>query len=87
MAKKYRALKIAGQVTLGLGLGLVIAELAFSWRDEGAFPHANFYVADAELGVRLEPGATHEFQAAGEPADDDSRECSRLSRGRVGGAG
>lgn len=67
MAKKYRALKIAGQVTLGLGLGLVIAELAFSWRDEGAFPHANFYVADAELGVRLEPGASMNFKLRENP--------------------
>ena len=67
MARKFRALKIAGQVTLGLGLGLVIAELAFSWRDEGAFPHANFYVADAELGVRLEPGASMNFKLRENP--------------------
>jgi len=67
MAKKLRALRIAGQVTLGLGLGLAIAELAFSWRDEGAFPHANFYVPDAELGVRLEPGASMNFKLRENP--------------------
>jgi hypothetical protein len=67
MARRFRGLKIAGQVVLGLGLGLVIAELGFSWRDDGAFPHANFYVPDAELGVRLEPGATMRFQLRKNP--------------------
>jgi hypothetical protein len=52
---------------LGLGLGAALAELAFWWRDDGAFPHANFYVADAELGVRLEPGATMRFQLRKNP--------------------
>lgn len=67
MSKRLRGLKIAGQVVLGLGLGLVIAELAFSWRDEGAFPHANFYVPDAALGVRLAPGATMGFKLRENP--------------------
>ena len=67
MARRLRGLKIAGQVVLGLGLGLVIAELGFSWRDDGAFPHANFYVADAELGVRLAPGSTMRFQLRKNP--------------------
>lgn len=67
MARGLRATRIAGQVTLGLGLGLVIAELAFSWRDEGAFPHANFYVPDEELGVRLEPGASMNFKLRENP--------------------
>ncbi len=43
---------------LGIGVGLGVAEAAFYARDDGAFPHANFYVPDDSLGVRLEPGAT-----------------------------
>ena len=62
-----RGLKIGAQVVLGLGLGAAIAELGFSWRADGAFPHVNFYVADAELGVRLEPGATMRFQLRKNP--------------------
>lgn len=63
-----RPLLIAVQVVLGLGLGAAIAEVAFSIRDGGAFPHVNFYLADPELGVRLEPGATMEFQLRPNPA-------------------
>lgn len=62
-----RRLIIGAQLLLGLGLGAVITELAFSWRDDGAFPHVNFYVADAALGVRLEPGATMRFQLRKNP--------------------
>lgn len=62
-----RGLTIAAQVLLGLGLGAAITEVAFSWRDEGAFPHANFYVADDALGVRLEPGATMRFRLRKNP--------------------
>lgn len=67
MARKFRALKIAAQIGVGLGVGLVIAELVFSSRDEGAFPHANFYMPDAELGVRLEPGASMHFKLRENP--------------------
>ncbi len=62
-----RGLMIGAQVLLGLGLGAVVAEIAFSWRADGAFPHANFYVADPELGVRLEPGATMRFKLRENP--------------------
>lgn len=62
-----RRLAIAAQIVVGLGLGLAAAELAFSARDDGAFPHVNFYVPDAELGVRLEPGASMRFQLRPNP--------------------
>jgi hypothetical protein len=62
-----RVLAITGQVVLGLGLGAAIAEVAFSSRADGAFPHVNFYVPDAALGVRLEPGATMRFQLRENP--------------------
>ena len=62
-----RPLRIVAQVILGLGLGAVITEVMFSRRDGGAFPHVNFYVPDAELGVRLEPGASMRFQLRENP--------------------
>lgn len=62
-----RALVISAQLLLGLGLGAAIAEYAFDLRDDGAFPHVNFYVADPELGVRLEPGASMRFQLRQNP--------------------
>ena len=62
-----RVLSITAQVVIGLGLGAAIAEVAFSSRADGAFPHVNFYVPDAELGVRLEPGATMRFQLRENP--------------------
>jgi hypothetical protein len=65
--KWLRRTLIAGQVLLGLGLGLVITEKVFAKRDDGAFPHVNFYVADPELGVRLEPGATMRFRFRDNP--------------------
>ncbi|MBL8915861.1 MAG: hypothetical protein JNM17_34500 [Archangium sp.] len=52
------------KVLLGLALGLVIAEFAFRMRDEGAFPHLNFYKPDDALGVRLEPNATMKLRVA-----------------------
>lgn len=65
--KWLRRTLITGQVLLGLGLGLVIAERVFAKRDDGAFPHVNFYVEDAELGVRLEPGASMRFRFRDNP--------------------
>lgn len=65
--KWLRRTLIASQIVLGLGLGLVITEYAFDRRAQGAFPHVNFYVADPELGVRLEPGATMKFQLRENP--------------------
>jgi len=62
-----RGLMITAQLLLGLGLGAVIAEIAFMQRDDGAFPHVNFYLPDPELGVRLEPGATMRFQLRNNP--------------------
>lgn len=37
------------------------------WRDDGAFPHVNFYVPDSKLGVRLRPGATERFRLGKNP--------------------
>jgi len=62
-----RPLMIVAQLLVGLGLGAVIAEVMFSQRADGAFPHANFYVPDPELGVRLEPGASMRFQLRQNP--------------------
>lgn len=55
------------QVLVGLVIGLVIAEAVFWFRDDGAFPHLNLYVADPELGVRLKPGATERVRFGGNP--------------------
>jgi hypothetical protein len=62
-----RRLARAVAVLAGLGVGLGIAELAFRARDDGAFPHLNVYRTDAELGVRLAPGATETFRYADNP--------------------
>jgi hypothetical protein len=67
-ARKWpRRLAIIAQIGLGLGLGLVSTELVFATRAEHAFPHVNFYVPDAELGARLEPGATMAFRLGDNP--------------------
>lgn len=59
-----------GLVALAAVLGLVAAEGIARLRSGGAFPHANFYVPDDALGVRLEPGATMRFQLGENPASD-----------------
>ncbi|MFT5586017.1 MAG: hypothetical protein ACI9VR_003613, partial [Cognaticolwellia sp.] len=46
------------RVALGLGLGLGLVEGAAWAVDGGGFPVFNRFVADAELGVRLDPGAS-----------------------------
>ena len=33
-------------------------------RDDGAFPHLNLYLADAELGVRVQPSSEMRLQLA-----------------------
>lgn len=55
------------QVVVGLVLGLVLAEALFWWRDDGAFPHVNFYVADPQLGTRLQPHASERIAFGGNP--------------------
>ena len=57
----------AAQITLGLVVGLVIAEAAFWLRDGGAFPHLNCYLSDLERGVRLQPGASQKISFGGNP--------------------
>lgn len=54
----------------GLVVGLLCAEAAFRYRDDGGFPRLNVYRADATLGVRLEPGATQRFVYPDNPATD-----------------
>ncbi len=56
-----------GQVIAGLLVAVALAEGAFWLRDRGAFPHVNFYVPDAKLGVRLRPGATERISFGGNP--------------------
>lgn len=56
------------RVVLGLTLGLVIAEAAFRFRDDGAFPHVNVYLPDETLGTRLEPLASQRLAFTGNPA-------------------
>src|SRR5262245_33637358 len=65
-----RTLRWLGRLAMmlaGLALGTGIAEAMFRYRDDGAFPHLNVYVADPELGVRLLPGATEKVGFAGNP--------------------
>ncbi len=66
--KKISWLKNLARVGLGLGLGLVITEIAFRYRDGGAFAHVNFYQPDAALGARLTPGAKEKLRF-GSPAN------------------
>lgn len=61
---------IALQLAIGTVAGLAGAEWMFHRRDRGAFPHVNFYVPDAQLGVRLEPGAEMRFQFRDNPISD-----------------
>ena len=57
----------AAQVLVGLVAAVVVAEGAYWLRDRGAFPHVNFYLPDAQLGVRLRPGATERISFGGNP--------------------
>ena len=66
-SRRRRGLWIGLQVSLGLVAGLAVAEYAAYSRDDGAFPHVNFYEADAELGARLEPGASMRFRLHDNP--------------------
>lgn len=59
-----RALKAVAKVVLGLALGVGLAEVVFSQRDAGAFPHLNLYVADEALGVKLQPNARMKLRVA-----------------------
>ncbi len=63
------AIAIASMLA-GLGLGLAGAEAAFHARDDGAFPHLNCFVADAALGVTLEPGCETRVSFSGNPVSD-----------------
>jgi hypothetical protein len=64
------AREVAGravQVLAGLLAAGLVAEGGYWLRDRGAFPHVNFYVPDAQLGVRLRPGATERISFGGNP--------------------
>ncbi|MEZ0314369.1 MAG: hypothetical protein ACAI38_21590 [Myxococcota bacterium] len=60
-------LRFVFQWVFWLSVGLALAEGALWLRDDGAFPHLNIYVEDAELGVRLRPGATQRVRFGGGP--------------------
>jgi hypothetical protein len=62
-----RALSVVLKVSAGLVVGLVLAELAFRARSEGAFPHLNIYEPDSALGVHLTPGAEMRLSFSGNP--------------------
>jgi len=66
-SRRLRWLARIAMALAGIVIGLVVAELAFRYRDGGAFPHLNVYVADPELGVRLAPGASQELAFGGNP--------------------
>lgn len=69
--KRWRRIAVRTlQAFAGILVALAIAEYAFYKRDNGAFPHVNLYVADAELGVRLAPHATQRLQFRGNPVTD-----------------
>ena len=57
----------AVRVVIGLSLGLVLTEAAFSWRADRAFPHINVLQSDPELAVRLIPGETQRVKVADNP--------------------
>lgn len=67
MSDSRTRLRTPGKATLGVVVGLALAEGAFHLRDHGAFPHLNTYVADPVLGVRLQPGATERVSFGGNP--------------------
>lgn len=58
------------KISLGLALGLGVAEGAFRHRDQGAFPLVNTYERDPARGVRLVPGATTRVKRPGGGAFD-----------------
>jgi hypothetical protein len=74
-------MKRLAQIALGLCLGVLTLEALAWWRDDGAFPHANFYVADEKLGVRLRPNATERFRLGKNPLSKISVNSAGL-RGR-----
>ena len=52
---------------MGVAAAAAVAEGGYRLRDRGSFPHVNFYVPDARLGVRLRPGATERISFGGNP--------------------
>jgi hypothetical protein len=69
-APRRRWLRRILAVLTGLLVGLAITEAVFWFRDDGAFPHVNFYQQDAELGVRLRPHASMRFGFQDNPVND-----------------
>ncbi len=65
---------------LGVLIALPLVEAAFWMRDDGAFPHLNLYLADAELGVRVQPSSEMRLQLATNPVTT-VRTNSRGTRG------
>jgi len=69
-APRRRWLRRSLAVVAGLLVGLLIAEGVFWLRDDGAFPHVNFYRPDPELGVRLRPDTSMRFRFGDNPTTD-----------------
>jgi hypothetical protein len=66
--KKWRTWLLRSlMIIAGLVVGLVVAEVIFYFRDHGAFPHLNLYVADPQFGVRLMPGSSEKIEFGGNP--------------------
>ncbi|HEX6275253.1 MAG TPA: hypothetical protein VFZ53_19570, partial [Polyangiaceae bacterium] len=55
------------KVVAGVVVALALVEGTFHIVDAGAFPHLNVYEADAELGVRLRPGAAQRTRVEPNP--------------------
>jgi lysophospholipase L1-like esterase len=64
---KASRIGIAARVLAGLLAGAALSEVAFSYRDHGAFPHLNLYTPDPVLGVRLLPGESMKLSFGGNP--------------------
>lgn len=62
MNTKRWALALTGALA-----ALPLLEAVFHVRDDGAFPHVNVYVPDAELGVRLQPSTSMKLRIADNP--------------------
>ncbi len=59
--------RMALSILVGVPLALVVTEMVCIVVSGGAFPHVNFYVPDATLGVRLAPSASERISFSDNP--------------------
>ncbi|APR79153.1 Hypothetical protein A7982_04500 [Minicystis rosea] len=64
--RRFRRLRVAAQIALGLAVSLGLTEAVFRKRDGAAFPLVNVYERDTVRGVRLSPGSV---TAVGRPGE------------------